>query len=261
MRNMRVSALGLVWIFVSSASMADTITVDPNGGGDHTAIQPAIDAAQDGDTVLVKPGEYVITEPITFLGKAITVKGENGPRETTVRMSEAPADRKRASVVVFENGEDDRARLDGFTITGGSGITLRPPWDPLGFGRRGGGVFCRGSSPTLTNCTITGNDVGVWGWGGGVYTEQGSEPTLENCTITENSAYVGGGVVSSEPSGSDATPALINCIVWDNTGGSIALVDDVIYSCIEHRRLPPDLGTVNPEAVVGRLFHKNKEQR
>ncbi len=31
---------------------------DLNGGWDFTEIQAAIDAAEDGDTVLVKPGEY-----------------------------------------------------------------------------------------------------------------------------------------------------------------------------------------------------------
>ncbi len=45
---------------------AATLTVDLNGGADYTDIQSAINAAADGDTVLVKPGEYVITEPIDF---------------------------------------------------------------------------------------------------------------------------------------------------------------------------------------------------
>ena len=40
-----------------------TITIDL-GGGDFTEIPPAIDAAEDGDTVLVKPGEYEITETL-----------------------------------------------------------------------------------------------------------------------------------------------------------------------------------------------------
>ena len=40
---------------------------------DYAAIQAAVDASADGDTVLVAPGQYVITEPITFRGKAITV--------------------------------------------------------------------------------------------------------------------------------------------------------------------------------------------
>ncbi len=59
--------------------------------------------AADGDTVLVKPGEYVITEPINFNRphdpenpasppvKNIVVKSEGGPEVTTIRMAEAPA--------------------------------------------------------------------------------------------------------------------------------------------------------------------------
>ena len=100
----------------SSVCVAAVITVDINGGGDYVAIQPAIDAAVDGDTVLVKPGEYVITEPISVRRKAIMVKGENGSEETTIRMSE-PSDPDRATVVIF--GKSNLSVLEGFTVTGG----------------------------------------------------------------------------------------------------------------------------------------------
>ena len=110
----------LAWALGASPCLAATITVDIGGGSDHTSIQPAIDAAQDGDTVLVKPGEYVITVAIMFRGKAITVKGEDGPRETTIRMSETSEARGR-SVVIFERGDNDTALLEGFTITGALG--------------------------------------------------------------------------------------------------------------------------------------------
>ena len=100
-----------------------TITVGPGAGYDFDSIQAGIDAAVDADTVLVAPGEYVITEPITFRGKAITVKSENGPDETTIRMG-TPADTERGSVVVFENNETADSVIDGFTITGGQGCRL-----------------------------------------------------------------------------------------------------------------------------------------
>jgi len=59
----------LVLIFLSSAPMeAATIHVPD----DFPTIQAAIDAAAEGDTVLVAPGTY--EENIDFIGKNITVK-------------------------------------------------------------------------------------------------------------------------------------------------------------------------------------------
>jgi hypothetical protein len=162
----------------TTISFAATLTVDLNGGEDHIDIQSAIDAASDGDTVLFKPGDYVVTEPITFKGKAITVKSEGRAEGTTIRMSETPVNPDRASVVVFENGESIAANLDGFKLRNGKGS-----WQFNG--QYGGGVFCTGgSSPTLTNCTISWNSASD---GGGFFCVF-SSPTLTNCTISGNIA-------------------------------------------------------------------------
>ena len=125
----------MFWGAICSVCGAATIIVDRNGGADFTQVQPAIDAAADGDTVVVRAGEYVITESVTFRGKAIGVKAERGPEETTVRMADAPANPDRASVVIFEDGEGEASVLEGFTLTGGKGTK----WGQI---IGGGGVLC-----------------------------------------------------------------------------------------------------------------------
>ena len=121
-----------LWVVVALGypCKAAVITVDLNGSAEFTAIQPAIDAAADGDTVLVKPGEYVITQPIDFnrlndpenpgspAVKNIVVRSESGPAETVIRMSDAAPSRQ--PVVVFENGETKASALEGFELTGGT---------------------------------------------------------------------------------------------------------------------------------------------
>ena len=72
-------------------AICKTIVVDLGGGGDFTEIQPAIDVAADGDTVLVRPGRYVIKKPIEFHGKCLMLRSEAGPEATTICMAEDPA--------------------------------------------------------------------------------------------------------------------------------------------------------------------------
>ena len=71
-----VAALLTALTLVAGAP-ADTIHVPSRFG----SIQAAIDAAQDGDTVVVGDGTYTGegNRDIRFRGKAITVRSENGP--------------------------------------------------------------------------------------------------------------------------------------------------------------------------------------
>jgi len=90
LKNSRISRaipLLLIMILFCPFTYGKVIKVDDDGQADFGNIQAGIDAANDGDTVQVAHGEYVITEPITFRGKAITVQSEAGRDETIIRMS------------------------------------------------------------------------------------------------------------------------------------------------------------------------------
>ncbi|MCK5271723.1 MAG: hypothetical protein KAJ52_04065 [Sedimentisphaerales bacterium] len=66
---------------ISLNTFASTITVNWDGTGDFLTIQDAIDVASDGDVVAIENGEYigVRNRDISFYGKEITVRSQNGP--------------------------------------------------------------------------------------------------------------------------------------------------------------------------------------
>jgi len=52
----------ILWVSVlamlASVGQAATLRVERDGSGDYATLQPALDAAAAGDTVLIGPGEY-----------------------------------------------------------------------------------------------------------------------------------------------------------------------------------------------------------
>jgi parallel beta-helix repeat protein len=181
--------LALVLAVLSAPALGATIYVPD----DHAAIQGAIVASGNGDTIIVRPGTYV--ENIDFLGKGITVLSERGPAVTVIDGNRA------GSVVNFPNVTDEFSVLEGFHITNG-------------LSQGGGGIDSFDSSPTIRGNWITDN-VSL-GEGGGIYSYGPcSSPTVIGNIFSNNRAVRGGAI-----SVNGGWPKVLNNFVLENTASS-----------------------------------------
>ena len=133
---------------------------------DQATIQAAIDAATDGDTVLVSAGTY--TENISFKGKAITVKSAAGPTVTIIQGQQFGS-----PVILFGFSESRSSLLQGFTIQNGTATF-------------GSGISLSGSSATIVGNIFVSNSEGSGGFGAGIG-GNGSSPDIEQNVFQNNS--------------------------------------------------------------------------
>lgn len=154
--------------------------------GAFATIQSAIDAASPGDTVEVASGTYF--ERIDFSGKDIAVVGQ-GPNLSVIN----GASPNFGSTVTFSGGETAAARLSGFRITGGRGTLLTGGVQKL----IGGAIVCFSASPTIENCTLSGNNLPaisgplvMVGGGGMAVSGPGALPLIRRCVIENNMVHV-----------------------------------------------------------------------
>ncbi len=224
------------------AEITVTVRLPIRVPSEQPTIQSAIDAANNGDTVLVAPGTYV--ENINFRGKAITVTSESGPEATIIDGGNAD------SVVKFISGEGRGSALNGFTLQNGSVYIYSPGI--------GGGIRIQSSSPTITNNVIRNNqacqgagigiDVGspliqrntitgnispcaVGGGGGGIFIIWEGSPEILDNVISDNVTTAGGGIYMG---GGITTPIIKRNVIKGNNvsggrgpGGGVFMVYDV----------------------------------
>ncbi|MHC4945881.1 MAG: right-handed parallel beta-helix repeat-containing protein [Planctomycetota bacterium] len=177
----------------------------------YPTIQQAIDAAVNGDTIIVRPGTYV--ENIDYNGKIISLKSELGPEKTIIDGNQA------GNVVMIGFDLGPETILEGFTITNsgasGSGIACRSPAvirNNIITGNTalsGGGIACW-EAATITKNKIVGN---TSHYGGGIHCK--SEPTIIDNIISDNTgSSIGGGMYCL-----DASPVIAGNIISNNSTG------------------------------------------
>ena len=263
MKRAIFSSIVVLLVTLASAPAETRLVPDEYG-----TIQDAIDAAFDGDVVIVAPGTYtgLGNRDIDFVGKAITVRSVAPNDPNTVSSTIIDCDGRFEEPhrgFYFHSDEDGNSVLSGLTITNGyagygggiycvsshptiTNCTFRDntgqywwdPWEqfntltphenrrsmvnddgevhinippPLpGWRGKGGGICCRLSSPTLTNCKFIGNSAVEYG--GGMLNYYFSNPILTNCNFAANSALYAAGMCNW-----DSNPTLTNCTFRGNT--------------------------------------------
>jgi hypothetical protein len=209
-----------------AAASADTLHVP----GDYETIQAAIDAAVDGDTVLVADGTYTGdgNRDMSFGGRAITVRSEHGAEGCVIDIDAGEEDWHRA--FSFLQGEGRDSVVEGFTIRNG-------------FMDRGGAVLCGTASPEFRSCVFEHNTAAADSDndGGGAVNIAGalSGPAFIDCTFRHNLAVTrsngGGGAIMwwyDFEAGSGGL-VLERCVFEHNTamgdsylgGGAVLLTD------------------------------------
>ena len=202
---------------MTALSGADTLLVP----SEYPSIQSGINASQNGDTVLVSPGEY--GGPISFLDKNIVVRSTGGSDFTLIRTF------SDYHCVSITGGQDSTAVLEGFTVRNQIIDGALPGSKDIV--QYGGGVYIYESSPTVRSCII---DNCVAGKGAGVYMDYTSA-RITDCTISNNelhaSPYRGAGIFAGK-SRNGVPPIILNCNIHSNTnasyGGGIQLEDSFV---------------------------------
>lgn len=199
-------------IKVHYVSVTSTNPITPFNGWSIAAtnIQDAVDAATNGDTVLVTNGLYqfggrtangfALTNRVAVT-KPIALMSVNGAAATLIQ-GKTPRGGSAIRCVYLTNG----AALSGFTLTNGGTLTSGNSTYEIS----GGGLLCESTKAVVSNCVVIGCSAAN---GGGV--EGGA---LNGCAITRNSASYGGGVYGSNQifGGATISNLLNNCLITSN---------------------------------------------
>ncbi len=253
--------------------LADIINVP----GDQPTIQAGIDAAMDGDEVVVADGTYIGAgnKNLAFNDRSLTLRSANGPANCVIDCE----DDGRGFFFVNETGT---IIIEGLTVTRGR-VGIASPG-----GKRGGAVYCVRSFATFVNCIFDDNHAHAGGGvfvatpdtgavfincqitnhvfegaggkedihtGGGAFVRSGAIVAFINCTIADNAVvpggdHVGGGIHVRD----DTSVLLANCVLWGNSaafGDQIGLtlggIVTVHYSDVQggEAGVSNDRGTLN----------------
>ena len=131
----------LISLCLTSTTIADIWTVDDDGKADFNNIQAAVDAASDGDEIIVMPGTYTGEgdEVVNILGKSLSIIGTGEPEATIIDGEDS------RRVFYCQSDSIFNVWLEGFTIQRGRNTF-------------GGGLYSENANLNLSDCLVINNN-------------------------------------------------------------------------------------------------------
>jgi len=228
MSTFRLTLICLLLVLTPAAGLdAATIRVPQ----DQPNIQAGMDAAVDGDTVLVADGLWQGdgNRDLDFGGRAIVVASENG-YENCIIDCQGGSQNHRA--FYFHSGEGPDSVIEGFTIQRGSyyggmssdkyggaicslasGFTLRDCYLQHNNSRQGGGIFAASSTVVIRNTVFFDNESE---WNGGGLCMATTVCLIDGCEFVENDCATIYGGNGAAISGHGCSLSLSNTIIHRN---------------------------------------------
>jgi len=197
--------------FISSASAATLYVPD-----DYPTIQAAVDAASDGDTIIVRDGTYVENVDVN---KRLTIRSENGADFTTVKST-------KSYESIFEI-RADHVNISGFTVIGITanlcdGIALFSNYCNISYNTVSNNTYgieiVESNNNKISENTVSNNNIGI---------DLGISANgniISNNSITNNK----GSGISIEYSDSNiiTNNAILNNIIGIKLGGSFNIISN-----------------------------------
>jgi hypothetical protein len=238
----------LVLLVLASSASARTWYVRPDGLGDASTIQAAVDSAAAGDTLLLADGVYRGDgNRDVSVGKWLMIQSESDDPEACIIDCEgSSASPHRALSIAYLGGGDD-PEVSGLSVVNGwhyegGAIWVDPPGVDIrncvfsgNYAGRGGGVFIAesGSPSVISECVFSGNDGNR---GSAVYAiYHHSYVIIEHCLFTNNNSEWCTVGVEDEELGWILVE-LNNCTFVGNSG---------YYSAVHSRAAEPDCCRLN----------------
>lgn len=201
--------MGRLFLLISiqiSASIIFGATI--NVPADQPAIQAGINAAVNGDSIIVAPGTYI--ENVDFNGKMVTVLSLDGPEVTIIQAADAASE-----TISFTDDEPKGAEISGFTITGSNSTAIK----------------CFSSSPAIINNIIRNNNTNRTYGCAGINLGNVDNVLISGNIIHSNIGNNYGGGIQFR--GKCTNDTVSYNILYDNTGDfDIRFGDDRAHNCL-----------------------------
>lgn len=239
--------LFIVALFAANATALPKIIRVPQ---DQPTVQAGINAALNGDTVLVAEGTYSVNLLLAkkiVLASLYIIDGDTSHISRTILDGATPRNPDSASVILVKTGTDSTTVISGFTIRHGGGTRIYDVSYAM-YWRGGGGILILGGGARISHNVITDGTMSSSGlvWGGGIAMTPVEGPLaywiIEHNQITNNV------LTSTNPPGAEGGGAALqnrgrfnhNLVAHnvanaskDGFGGGIVIYGDIDSTIIE----------------------------